>query len=153
MSFEPAPREETDWRAASRAGLAYTAAVFAFAFMVGAIRVTLVAPRLGDLVAVLLEAPIVLAVSWRLARWCTRRFRVSADSRYRGLMGVVAFVFLMALEFSVSVLAFGETSDRYFAKLATTPGIVGLVTQICFASIPWVQRFFPSETRRGQTHG
>lgn len=68
-------------------------------------------------------------------------------------MGGIAFVVLMALEFSVAVLAFGETPDRYFEKLGTTPGIVGLLTQVGFASIPWVQRFFQSEHRRGNMHG
>ncbi len=131
-----------NWRAATRAGLAYTTAVFAVAFVVGAIRVSFVAPRLGDLVAVLLEAPIVLAVSWQFARWCTRRFRVSASARDRLLMGGVAFTFLMALELAVAVLAFGETADQYFGKFGTTPGIVGLAAQICFAAIPWAQRYF-----------
>lgn len=136
-----------DWRVATRAGLAYTTAVFAVAFIVGAIRVSLVAPRLGDLVAVLLEAPIVLAVSWQLARSCIRRFRVSADARYRILMGGVAFTFLMALELAVSVLAFGETVENYFGKFGTTPGIAGLATQVCFAAIPWAQRFFNLDCR------
>ena len=142
MIVEHARPYETGWRAAALAGLAYTAAVFAFAFIVGAIRVTLVAPRLGDLVAVLLEAPFVLAVSWRLSQWCVSRSHLSADSLNRGLMGIVAFAFLMALEFAVSVLAFSETAEHYFAKLGTTPGIVGLATQVVFATIPWVQRFF-----------
>ncbi|MEO8337665.1 MAG: hypothetical protein ABI664_21995 [bacterium] len=148
MIVEHARPEEKGWRAATLAGLAYTAVVFAVAFIVGAIRVTLVAPRLGDLVAVLLEAPIVLAVSWRLSRWCVSRFHLSSDALYRGLMGAVAFVFLMALELAVSVLAFGETAEHYFAKWGTTPGIVGLATQVVFAMIPWVQCFFLTESRR-----
>ena len=72
-----------DWPAASWAGIAYTVGVFAFAFAVGTIRVTLVAPRLGTLLAVVLEAPIVLAVSWRVSLWCTRRFNVIGRQRKR----------------------------------------------------------------------
>jgi hypothetical protein len=56
-----------DWRAASWAGFAYALGVFVFAFAVGTIRVTLVAPLLGKLLAVIIEAPIVLAVSWRVS--------------------------------------------------------------------------------------
>ena len=128
-----------DWRAASWAGLAYTLGVFVFAFAVGTIRVTLVAPRLGTLLAVLLEAPIVLAVSWRVSLWCVRRFNVSRDSRARILMGAVAFLALMLLELGFSVFAFGETVDHYFAKYVSTPGVIGLVMQVCFATLPWVQ--------------
>lgn len=128
-----------DWRAASRSGIAYTLSVFVFAFAVGTIRVTLVAPRLGTLLAVVLEAPIVLVVSWRVSLWCNRHFNVRSDPRVRALMGAVAFSFLMLLELSVAVLVFGEPLDHYLAKFASTPGIIGLAMQVCFAAIPWVQ--------------
>jgi hypothetical protein len=125
-----------EWRAAFWAGLVYTLGVFVFAFAVGTVRVTMVAPRLGALLAVILEAPFVLAVSWRVSSWCTGRFSVSRDARYRTLMGAAAFSILMLLEVSFSVLVFGETVDHYLAKYATTPGIFGLAMQVCFATIP-----------------
>jgi hypothetical protein len=128
------------WQAAFWAGIAYTTAVFVFAFAVGAIRVTLVVPRLGPLLAVIIEAPIVLAMSWRASSWCTRRFEVGRDPAARTLMGAVAFTFLMLLELGVAVFAFGEPVGHYFAKYATLPGAIGLVMQGCFATIPWVQR-------------
>lgn len=136
-----------DWRAASWAGIAYTGGVFAFAFAVGTIRVTLVAPLLGTLLAVVLEAPIVLAVSWRVSLWCTRRFSVNPDSRSRVLMGAVAFSVLMLLELGFSVLVFGETVDQYLAKYGSTPGVIGLVMQVCFATLPWVQCHLGSRNR------
>jgi hypothetical protein len=135
-----------DWRAATRAGIAYTSGVFVFAFFVGTIRVTLVAPRLGTLLAVVLEAPIVLAVSWRVSLWCNHRFNVSRHPRTRALMGAVAFSVLMLLELCVSLLAFGETLDHYVSKYASTPGVVGLAMQVCFATIPWVQCHLCSES-------
>jgi hypothetical protein len=124
-----------DWRAALRAGIVYTLCVFVFAFVVGTIRVTLVAPRLGELLAVILEAPVVLAVSWRVSLWSNRRFNVSRDSRARVLMGIVAFLSLMLLELGFAVLVFGESLDHYFAKFPTTPGAIGLAMQVCFAAI------------------
>ena len=136
-----------NWRAASLAGIAYTVGVFAFAFAVGTIRVTLVAPRLGTLLAVVLEAPIVLAVSWRVSLWCTRGFNVSRESRARVLMGAVAFSVLMLLELGFSVLVFGETVDHYFAKYASTAGVIGLAMQVCFATLPWVQYHLRSQNR------
>ncbi len=131
--------------AALRAGITYTLAVFVVAFAVGAIRVTLVAPRTGALLAVLLEAPIVLAVSWQVSRWCTRRLHVSREPRVRALMGAVAFTALMLLELGFSVLLFGETFGNFLAKYSTLPGVVGLATQAGFAIIPWIQGRLASE--------
>jgi hypothetical protein len=127
------------WRVAGRAGVVYTLAVFTFAFAVGAVRVTIVAPRIGALLAVALEAPIVLTVGWFLARWCTRRFNLGCEPGTRIRMGVVAFSLLMVLELAVATLAFGEGLDQYFAKYATAPGMLGLAGQLCFAAIPWLQ--------------
>jgi hypothetical protein len=121
------------------AGTAYTLGVFAFAFAVGAIRVTMVAPLLGAIPAVIIEAPIVLAVSWRVSRWCIRRFAANCTPRVRVWMGFVAFWSLMWLELGVAVLVFGETVDHYFARLASLPGAIGLGTQVGFAFIPWIQ--------------
>jgi hypothetical protein len=129
----------SDWPAAALAGIAYTVGVFVFAFAAGTIRVTLIAPRLGNLLAVVLEAPIVLAVSWRVSLWCARRFHVSRDARACTLMGAVAFSVLMLLELGFAVLIFGETIDQYFGKYASTPGVVGLAMQVGFATLPWVQ--------------
>jgi hypothetical protein len=137
-----------NWRAAFWAGIAYTIAVFVFAFAVGTIRVTVVVPRLGPLLAVIIEAPIVLAVSWFASLWCIRRFSVSHDASARTLMGAVAFTFLMLLELGISVFVFGEPVGHYFAKYTSIPGAIGLVMQACFAALPWVQCHLPS--RAGQ---
>jgi hypothetical protein len=50
-----------------KAAIAYVLSVFAAAFGIGAVRVTLVAPRTGPLLAVALEVPLVLALSWVVA--------------------------------------------------------------------------------------
>ena len=132
-----------NWRTAFLAGIAYTIAVFVFAFAVGTIRVTLVVPRLGPLLAVIIEVPIVLAVSWLASLWCTRRFKVSRDAGARTLMGAVAFTFLMLLELGFSVFVFGEPVRHYFAKYTSMPAAIGLVMQGCFATLPWVQCHLP----------
>src|SRR5664279_1961006 len=99
----------------------------------------LVSPRLGALAGVLLEAPIVLTVSWIASRWCCRRWHVSQNGAIRALMGAVAFSVLMVLELGISVAAFGETVEHYIEQFGTSPGATGLAMQICFAMIPSVQ--------------
>ena len=54
--------------------LVYVLPVFAVAFLLGALRVTLVAPRIGPLAAVALELPLVLALSWVVAGRVLRRW-------------------------------------------------------------------------------
>jgi hypothetical protein len=137
-----------NWKGVTWAGIAYTAIVFVFAFAVGTIRATQIEPRVGEIPAVLLEAPIVLAVSWRVSLWCNRRFHVDRDSRARTLMGVVAFSFLMLLELSFSVFMFGETVVHYLVRTASISGAIGLATQVCFAVIPWIQCRLSSGTAR-----
>ena len=49
---------------ATKAGALYAIIVFVIGFMLGTIRVLLVAPRLGETTADIIEAPIMLAASW-----------------------------------------------------------------------------------------
>jgi len=123
-----------------KAGLAYFGAVFVVGFMLGAVRVLLLVPRLGETVSVLLEVPVILAVSWRVSGWTTREFRVSSAVPRRLLMGVVAFALLMLAEMGVSVFAFGRSIEDHFAAYRSSLGVIGLIAQIAFAFIPLMQR-------------
>ena len=55
---------------AIEAGALYAIIVFLIDFILGIIRVLLLAPRLGETTAVIIEAPIMLAASWFVCRWC-----------------------------------------------------------------------------------
>ena len=64
-----------------KSALAYTLPVFALAFALGALRVTLVAPATGPLLAVALEVPLVLALSWIIAGPVLRRWPLHGSRR------------------------------------------------------------------------
>jgi hypothetical protein len=49
------------------AGALYALLVFLIGFILGTIRVLLIAPRLGETIAVLLETPVILGASFG---WC-----------------------------------------------------------------------------------
>jgi hypothetical protein len=98
------------------------------------------------LCTVIIEAPIVRAVSWRVSLWCTQGFNVSRDARARIWMGATAFAILMLLELGFSVLVFGETVSHYLGKYTSTTGVIGLAMQVCFAMLPWIQSHLPSGT-------
>jgi len=126
-------------RASTRAGASYALIVFAVGCVLGSLRVLLLAPHLGAMVAVLLEAPFMLAASWWVATWCTGRFRVPAQRRARVLMGVVAFGVLMLAEFALGTLAFGDSVPAYLRTIGSAPGAIGFAAQIAFASFPLLQ--------------
>ena len=83
---------------AIEAGALYAIIVFVIGFILGTIRVLLVAPRLGETTAVIGEAPIMLAASWFVCRWCVDRLDVTRNVPSRSLMGFVAFLVLMSAE-------------------------------------------------------
>lgn len=128
-----------------QAGVVYALSAFSIGFLLGAIRVTLVAPRVGETLAVLLEAPLMLAVSWKLSRWSAGRFRVLSYFNDALLMGVIGFATLMSAEIVTAVLLFGRTVQSYFGGFASVAGMIGLLAQFCFALFPVVQ----ASRRRG----
>lgn len=124
---------------AVRAGALYAAIAFAAGFVLGAIRVLVALPLLGELLAVLLEIPIMLCLSWIACAWSVRRFAVPAKSTARLAMGMVAFALLMAAEAALSILGMGISPGQYLATYRNTAAQLGLLAQIAFATFPLLQ--------------
>lgn len=119
-----------------KAGLAYVIPVFAVAFVLGALRVTVVAPALGPLAAVALEVPLVLALSWIVAGRVLARWPLPDK---RPALALLAFALLMVLELATA-LAFGQTPAQFLTAMTTPAGALGLAGQIGFALIPLVRQ-------------
>jgi hypothetical protein len=117
-----------------KAGLLYFAAVFAVAFLMGVLRVTVIAPRVGELGAVALEVPLILGLSWFVAGRLLQRWPLDLPGRIA--MGGFAFVVLMLAEFALATFLFGQTTADYLAAFAKPAGGLGLAGQIAFAVIP-----------------
>lgn len=120
-----------------KAATTYLLSVFAAAFVIGAVRVTLVAPRTGPLLAVALEVPLVLALSWVVAGRVLQRWPLTAG-QCLGL-AFLSFALLMLLEL-LTALAFGQTTAQFLAGMTTPAGALGLAGQIGFALIPLVRQ-------------
>lgn len=118
------------------AAAAYFALVFSLAFALGIVRTLLVAPRTGDVIAVLIETPIILLVSWFAARWCARQFSVPANVPQRLAMGLAAFTLLMAVETALGLVLFGRPRAQQLAAWATPAGAIGLLAQMAFGFMP-----------------
>lgn len=132
---------------AALAGLAYVAIAFVAGVALGTLRVLILIPQLGENLAVLLELPMILAISWVACRQLIARFEVLPALSARLIMGGTAFALLMAAEAGVSVLGFGRTIHEHFAAYLSLPAQLGLAGQVAFALFPEIQR------HQGNLHG
>ena len=122
--------------AALVAALPYTLTVFAAGAVLGTLRVLWLAPRLGEGGAILLEVPVMLAVSFLVARAVVRWRRVPARLGPRLLMGVAAFALLQGAEAALAIGAFGRTLAEHLATIAAPARLPGLAAQAVFAAMP-----------------
>jgi hypothetical protein len=128
--------------AAIRAGIAYFLVVFAAGFVLGTMRVLVAAPYLGEFGAVLLELPVILAVSWFACAWLARQFNVPSGVTHRLVMGFLAFMLLMLAEAGISVFAFGRSIAEHLASYRTASAQAGLAAQVAFALFPLAHALF-----------
>src|ERR1043166_2007513 len=101
------------------AGVIYAILVFLIGFILGVIRVLLIVPRLGEPAAVLIETPIILAVSWVICRWCVDWLDVRRRIGARSVMGVLAFVALLTARTIWAVRPIPPVVEPYVANCST----------------------------------
>jgi hypothetical protein len=97
--------------------------------LIGTLRVPLLAPRLGQTTAVILETPVMLIASWFVCRWCVDRVDVPRTVPVRSVMGVVAFAVLMAAEFGLALLLFGRSTAEYDASSRWWSGAMRIIVE------------------------
>jgi hypothetical protein len=123
---------------ATEAGALYAIIVFLIGFILGTIRVLLVAPRLGETTAVIVEVPMMLAASWFVCRWCVVRLDIRRTVPARSLMGLVAFLVLMSAEACMGAV-FGRSLGDQLAGYGSPSGAIGLAAQVIFAMFSVIQ--------------
>jgi hypothetical protein len=113
-----------------RLAFLYFGAVFGIGFLLGAIRVPLLVPRLGERWAELLEMPLMLiAIHWA-AGLVLRRLR--------GPPRAAALLRIGALGLVLLVLA-GRPLAAYLASRDPVSGTVYLAMLLVFAAMPWLR--------------
>lgn len=122
-----------------KAGALYCLVVAAAGVALGETRILLVTPLAGELPAVALEAPIMLAIAWYACGWAVERLEVSQLFSDRLAMGGVALAGLISAEGAVA-MANGRTPIEYFADYARSAILLGVMAQLAFAVFPLIQR-------------
>lgn len=115
--------------------LTYAALIFAAGFVLGALRILVLVPRLGAVTAVALEVPIMLGLSWLVAGRILRHRPLPGLPR-RFAMGALAFVLLTTAETGLGIVLFGRTFADSLADMTTLLGLIGLTGQIGFGLVP-----------------
>lgn len=121
-----------------KSALLYFLLAFAAGFALGAIRVPFLVPRLGERVAELIEAPLMLAAIVLAAR-----FVVAHTARGRGTgallaIGALALALLLTVEFTVVLKLRGLALGDYFAARDPVAGTVYVLLLLAFAAMPAV---------------
>lgn len=116
------------------AAIRYFAIIFALGFVLGTVRTLVIVPYTGATVAVLMELPFMLTVSWLVARRIVRR----ADFAPRTALslGALAFVLLMLAEAMLAATLGNWSLAYWLAGLFHTPGWIGLAGQVAFGLFP-----------------
>lgn len=135
-----------------KASFGYFALVFAVGFVLGAIRVPFVVPRLGIRWAELLEMPFMLLASFLAARFCMRRHGLFSTAR-RIAVGFLALALLIAAELCLT-LASGQSITEYITGRDSVSGTAYLISLVIFAAMPLVigRRQGPSNSSQPKPH-
>jgi hypothetical protein len=121
-----------------KAGLLYFALVFGAGFVLGALRILLLVPRIGTRAAELIETPVMIAISWFAAGWVVRQLEVPSPTRPRLGMGLVALALMLVAEFSLVLRLRGLTLEEYFATRDPVSGAAYYSALVLLALMPLI---------------
>lgn len=119
-----------------KAAIIYFLIVFGVGFILGPIRIMWIVPQLGQRVAELLEAPVMLAVILLAARMIVRRYGTEVSIARRLWIGSLALAFLIVAEFSFVLSLRRISIAEYFASRDPVAAGVYYVMLLFFAAAP-----------------
>ncbi len=121
-----------------KAASLYFLIVFGAGFLLGAIRVVLIVPRLGTRWAELLEMPVMLTVIYFASGNINKRFPLRSADRLS--YGLLALAFAVAAELAVVFFVQGRSIRDAFLEGDPVSGPAFLGALIVFAIMPRLRR-------------
>ncbi|MFQ6539444.1 MULTISPECIES: hypothetical protein [Aphanothece] len=122
-----------------RAGFTYFSLVFGAGFLLGAVLVLVLVPRLGARLAELSEMPLMAVVIVLAARHVLRRWPLPNATACL-LVGGLALALLLAAELTLAALVEGQSPAHWIASLDPVSGPVYLAMLPVYALMPLVLR-------------
>ena len=115
----------------------YLGIVFAIGFLLGAVRVTLVVPWVGERMAELAEMPLMFVAIHVVAGHVVRWHRRAATLPRWPVAGAIALCGLVTLELVLSVVLPGRSVEAYLQDRDPVSGSVYVLMLLVFALMPW----------------
>ncbi len=122
-----------------RAAVIYFALVFAVGLLLGPVRVIWAVPRVGEAVAVALEAPFLVLAMWFAARAAPTWARLSSGGFSHLAVGVLALALQQGADVAVGFGLRGMTLSEQRAEFATPAGVIYATTLVAFALMPLIR--------------
>lgn len=119
-----------------RAAATYFALVFGTGFVLGAVRVPLLVPRLGERLAELLEMPWMALAMVLAARLVVRRQLAGRGPLPRVAAGALALAFIVAAELAVGLLLQQRSLQDILINRDPVSGVVYLALLLLYALLP-----------------
>jgi hypothetical protein len=130
----------SQWRQIVLTAVLYFVAVFGTGFVLGAIRVTLVVPRIGERYAELAEMPLMLVAVFVAAGHVVRRFSNAFPAGALPVVGGLALALLLVAELLLAVVSAPGTVREYLLSRDPVSGSVYIGMLVLFAAMPWLRR-------------
>lgn len=121
------------------AAAVYFTLVFGAGFLLGAVRVPFVVPRIGERYAELAEMPIMFVAIYFAARHVLRKYGPRTGSAGLIGTGIIALLLLIGAELLLAVLLAGRGIVEYMSSRDPVSGSVYLFMLLLFAAMPWLQ--------------
>lgn len=118
------------------AAVLYFLIVFGVGFLLGPIRVLVLEPRVGQLAAVLVEAPFLIAAIVLAARWVPRWCGTAPTTASLLGVGFGALVLQQIADFLVGLTLRGIGPAEQLARFATLEGAIYAGLLLLFALMP-----------------
>lgn len=119
-------------------GLIYFVLVFLAGVVLGTVRVLLLVPLVGDSKAELMEMPLMLVVIGLAARYVVGGAAAAGTAMQSLMMGVLALVLLLSVEFTLVLAIRGMSMAQYFAARDPLSGTVYMMMLLLFMVMPLI---------------
>ena len=128
--------EAKTFRTAFAAASVYFGIVFGVGFVLGAIRVSLLVPRVGARYAELAEMPLMFIAIFIAAGYLHSKFAEIRTPGYWLLVGVIALAMLVSAELLLAVVLADRSVGEYIVSRDPVSGAVYLGMLVLFAVMP-----------------